>query len=67
MDENQMKKNPERYKFWRVSQLINYGLGQEKLDLKYLQDNWKELSTRIDPSKKAALEFMMGNINKIKV
>ena len=59
VDENQMKQNPERYKFWRVSQLINYGLAKEKLDSKYLQDNWKELSIRIDPSKKAVLEFMM--------
>lgn len=59
VDENQMKKNPVRYKLWRVSQLINYGLGQERLNLKYLRDNWKKLSTRIDSSKKAALEFMI--------
>lgn len=32
-DEKQLKKaDPERYKIWRLEQMINYGLGNEKID-----------------------------------
>lgn len=32
-DEKQLKKaDAERYKIWRLEQMINYGLGNEKID-----------------------------------
>lgn len=61
VDEKVIKMDPKQYELWRVSQLINYGLDGEKLDTQYLKLNWVELSKRIDPTKKATLDFMLAN------
>lgn len=44
VDEKQFKKeDPEGYKIWRLEQMINYGLGEEKLDKNLVRKYWKKL------------------------
>lgn len=58
VDAKRMKKEePEKYKIWRLEQLINYGLGREKLNKKELKKYWPKLN--LDPSKKAFLEMLL--------
>lgn len=60
VDVKKMKeKEPEKYKIWRLEQLINYGLGGEKLNKKELKKYWPKLN--LDPSKKAFLEMFLKN------
>lgn len=51
------KDNPEKYKIWRLEQLINYGLGGEKINKKELKKYWRRL--KLDPSRKAFLETFL--------
>jgi hypothetical protein len=59
VDEAMLKKDPERYRLWRTVQMINYGLGEEKLEEGYLKDNWSTISSMIDPDKQKVLEYML--------
>ena len=44
VDEKRFKKeDPENYKLWRLTQLINYGLDGEKLDRKEVIKNWPKI------------------------
>lgn len=44
VDEKQFKKeDPEGYKIWRLEQMINYGLGREKLNAREIRRYWKKL------------------------
>ena len=52
-----LKKNPEKYKIWRLEQLINFGLGNEKLSIFDLKKYWGKLD--IDPRRKNVLTFWM--------
>ncbi len=62
-DEQALKQyHPEEYKIWRVTQLINYGLEGEKLDKKFLIDNWEKIKTRIDMNKRKTLEWILWSI-----
>lgn len=53
------KKNPQEYKLWRLTQLINYGLDGEKLDRKEVKDAWVKIKDRIDPYKARLIEFLL--------
>ena len=57
VDENILKKHPEKYNIWKLEQLINFGLGNEKLPLQRIKKNINKLS--IDPSKKRYLQFLI--------
>ncbi|EKD99731.1 MAG: hypothetical protein ACD_22C00187G0001 [uncultured bacterium] len=57
-DEKNLKKYPEKYKLWRVENLINFGLGGEKLDGNFLKKNLDKLN--IDPLKKRYLKFLLN-------
>ena len=57
IDTTQLKKNPQKYRIWKLEQLINFGLNGEKLDKKELEKNWNKLS--IDPKRKKVLEFWL--------
>lgn len=46
-DEKHLKKFPQEYEKWRLLQLINYGLGGEKLDIKILKKRWEEIKGEI--------------------
>lgn len=58
VDENLFQKeNPEAYKVWKIEQMINYGLGDEKLDRDMLKKYWDKL--RIDPITYQYLKFIL--------
>ena len=51
------KKNPEKFSIWRLEQLINFGLGKEKLDLDELRKYWGV--AHIDPFKRKFLSLFV--------
>lgn len=59
-DEEKFKKeDPEGYRLWRLTQLINYGLDGEKLSKKEIKKYWPKLEKRIDPEKRRLMEFFL--------
>ncbi len=56
-DEKTLKKDPTRHAIWRLEQLINYGLGSEKLSEKSLRKYWHKL--KIDPARKRFLSLLI--------
>ena len=58
VDIKKLQKFPEKYKVWRLEQLINFGLGQEKIDFKELKKYLPKI--KIDPSKKRFLKFLIS-------
>jgi len=54
-----LKKYPKRYAIWRLEQLINFGLGKEKIEKKQLQKYFTRL--KIDSDKKRYLKFLLQN------
>ena len=53
-----LKKYPKKFKIWRLEQLINYGLGKEKIDKKELKKYFKYL--KIDPQKREYLTTFLS-------
>lgn len=59
-NEEDLKKDPEYYRQWELEQLINFGLGERKLDAVLLKKYWGKL--RIDPARRRFLGFLIyGN------
>jgi hypothetical protein len=56
-DTTTLKKNPEKYAIWRLEQLINFGLNDEKIDTVELKKYWPFLS--LDPKRKKVLELWL--------
>lgn len=56
-DESQIKQDPEKYKIWRLEQLINYGASGAKLREKEIRKYWSKL--RLDPGMRRALSFLI--------
>jgi hypothetical protein len=62
VDETKLKAgNPRKYLVWKQIQLINYGLGNEKLDRKLITSQWTVIKDQIDPLKAAVLEYWLWN------
>lgn len=62
VDEERFKKeNPRSYKFWRLTQLINYGLDGEKLDREEVKNAWPEIVNKLDPEERRLLNFLLWN------
>ena len=60
VDEKKFKKrNPQAYRLWRLTQLINYGLDGEKLDEAELKAAWPKIKDRLDPHKAVYLEYLL--------
>ena len=60
VDEKRFKnENPENYKVWRLVQMINYGEPGEKISEKLVKRYWEKIKTRIDPSYRKYLEFIL--------
>lgn len=53
------KEGPEGYKIWKLEQMINYGLGKEKLKEKEVKKYWQKIKARLDPHKRLLLEFLL--------
>lgn len=67
VDEKRFKgEDPEAYQKWRVLQLINYGLNDEKLDLDFLENIWPEIKEKVIDEwvKKYIEEVVLGNDGK---
>ena len=57
-DKTTLKRYPKQYKIWRLEQLINFGLGKEKLPLEDVKKSLDTLS--IDTKKKNYLKFLVN-------
>ncbi len=59
-DEEKFKKeNPEKYKLWRITQLINYGLDGEKLNREEVKKAWPKIKDQLDPYKKRLFDYLL--------
>ncbi len=60
VDEKKLKyENPLKYQIWKQIQLINYGLGDEKLDRQLIKDQWGAIKDQVDPLKAAVIEYWL--------
>lgn len=58
VDSKQFKKHsPAQYRIWRLEQMINFGLGEKKLNKTELKRHWSELT--LDPKKKQFLASLL--------
>ena len=57
VDIAKLKKDPEQFAIWRLEQMINFGLGKEKLSGQELEQYWPRLT--LDPDKKNFLAFLL--------
>lgn len=57
VDIKELKKDKKQYIIWRLEQLVNFGLGREKIKEDDLRANWPKL--RLDPKKKKFLSFLL--------
>jgi len=56
-DTKELKKDKKKYAIWRLEQLVNFGLGREKLSKKDLKKNWADLD--LDAAKKKYLKMLL--------
>jgi len=59
VDTKILEKYPKKYRIWKLEQMINFGLGSEKIDKKDLKKYLEKLY--IDPSKKRYLKFLLAS------
>jgi len=58
VDEEKFKKaDPEGYEIWRLEQMINWGLGGEKINERLLKKYWQRLF--IDTTTRNYLKFLL--------
>jgi len=57
VDIKELKKDKKQYKIWQLEQLINFGLGKEKIKQADLKKYWDLLT--LDPNKKRYLSFLL--------
>lgn len=57
VDLKELKKDKEKYKIWRLEQLINYGLNGEKISKKDLKKYWNKIN--IDKDRRRFLEMIL--------
>lgn len=56
-DTTKWNKKSDSYLIWKLEQLINFGLGKEKLNLKLTKKYWSRLA--LDPQRKKFLELIL--------
>ena len=61
VDEEKFKKDdPEGYRLWRITQLINYGLDEgEKLNRDEVRAAWPKIKDDLDPNKAIYLKYLL--------
>lgn len=57
VDIKELKKDKEQYAIWRLEQMVNFGLGGERLNIIDLKKYWNKL--HLDPNKKKFLLYLM--------
>jgi hypothetical protein len=67
VDEEKFKNaDPEKYRLWRLAQLINYGLDGEKLDRKEVEYSWSKIKDQLDPDRRKTIEFLIWDKKWVK-
>ena len=65
VDEKKFRKeDPERYRIWRLEQMINYGMAGEKLDRNLVEKHWQKIKPNLDPAYRRFLEFLLWPAKK---
>lgn len=60
VDEKKLKHDdPKKYQVWKQIQLINYGLGNEKLDKQLVKSQWTTIKDQVDPLKASVIEYWL--------
>ena len=61
VDEKRFKReDPENYKLWRLTQLINFGLDKsEKLNKEEIKKAWPKIKQQLDPYKRRLVEYLI--------
>lgn len=60
IDEAAMKKaDPEKYRRWRIVEMINHDLVGEKLDKKEVMKLWPDIKEQIEPYTRRFIEFLL--------
>lgn len=59
VDLKTLGKYPQKYKLWRMEQMLSYGLDGEKLDKKEVIANWNYLKRRLDLKRRQLIEFLL--------
>lgn len=60
IDEAAMKRaDPEKYRRWRIVEMLNNGLDGEKLDKKEVMELWPEIKDQLDPWTRRAVDFLL--------
>lgn len=69
IDEEAMKReNPEKYRLWRLTQMINYGLDGEKLDREEVKAAWPAIKDEVFPTHRRYMEYLLwGNLYSLPV
>ncbi|MBI2047918.1 MAG: hypothetical protein HYT27_02150 [Parcubacteria group bacterium] len=57
VDENNLKKNKEKYAIWKLEQLVNFGLNGEKIKMGELKKYWNKIE--LDPARRRFLGLFM--------
>ena len=58
-DTKELKKDKKKYAIWRLEQLVNFGLGKEKIERKVLEKYLHKL--KIPENRRAFLELILWN------
>ncbi len=56
-DEEALKNDPEAHAIWKLEQMVNFGLNDEKLSTTALLKYWDRLT--LDPHRKSVLAFLL--------
>lgn len=59
VDENYLKKFPQKYRLWKLEQRLTYGLDGEKLSQEEVRANWDYLKKRLDSQRRQLIEFFL--------
>ena len=58
VDERKFKReDPKGYRLWRLEQMINFGLGDEKLERRAVRQHWQRL--QMDDPTRRYLAFLL--------
>ncbi len=57
-DTKTLQNNPEQYAIWKLEQMVNFGIGEEKLDAALLRQHIDILA--IDPARKQYLRLLLS-------
>jgi len=59
-NEETLKRDPEKYTIWKLEQMVNFGLGDQKILEEELRKYWSRIT--IDPSRRQFLALLLyGN------